>query len=159
VAHVPEAVLEAAAQPLHVRWRQWIENRRLLSARPPHRYPTLEDALARMMAENAHLSVEQARHLTVHGASRNEDGTYSWKFDNYVRSRPPADLSPEELHALWGRIACPMLLCWGRKSWALDPSDEAKHFADARVAAFDDAGHWLHHDQFDAFMSEVRAFI
>ena len=39
-----------------------------------------------MQEENPHLSPEQARHLTQHGVNQNEDGTYSWKFDNYVRA-------------------------------------------------------------------------
>jgi hypothetical protein len=45
-----------------------------------------------MQEENPHLSADQARHLTIHGSNQNEDGTYSWKFDNYVRTffdRPP----------------------------------------------------------------------
>ena len=42
-----------------------------------------------MQEENKHLSPEQARHLTQHGVNQNEDGTYSWKFDNYVRSGRP----------------------------------------------------------------------
>ena len=40
----------------------------------------------RMQEANRHLSPEQARHLTQHGVNQNEDGTYSWKFDNYVRA-------------------------------------------------------------------------
>jgi len=32
-------------------------------------------------------------------------------------------------------------------------------FLDARVVAFNNAGHWLHHDQFDTFMSAIRAFL
>ena len=28
-----------------------------------------------------------------HGVNQNEDGTYSWKFDNYVRSWPPYDMT------------------------------------------------------------------
>ncbi len=32
------------------------------------------------------LSEAQARHLTIHGVNQNEDGTYSWKFDNYIRA-------------------------------------------------------------------------
>jgi pimeloyl-ACP methyl ester carboxylesterase len=141
------------------RWHDWIDDRRRLSARLPRRYATLDEALGRMRAENAYLSAEQALHLTIHGVNRNEDGTYSWKFDNYVRSGPPVDVSEADLHALWRSITCPVLMCWGRKSWAADPTPDLKHFADARVAAFDDAGHWLHHDQFDAFMRELRAFL
>jgi len=159
LAHIPESVLEANAQPPHVRWRHWIDERRRMAGRAPHRYASIEQALARMRAENEHLSVEQARHLTIHGVSRNEDGSYSWKFDNYVRSRVPLEMSEEQLHALWKRINCPVLLCWGRNSWAHDPSRELHHFQDARVAAFDDAGHWLHHDQFAAFVAALKGFL
>ena len=45
---------------------------------------------------------EQARHLTAHGVNRNEDGAWSWKFDNYVRVFVATGLPERELHALWG---------------------------------------------------------
>jgi pimeloyl-ACP methyl ester carboxylesterase len=152
---------ERRNQPLRQRWRSWIDERRALSGRLPRRYATIEEALARMQAENSYLSDEQARHLTIHGVSRNEDGTYSWKFDNYVRSNPPVDITNEELQGLWASITCPTLLCHGRDSWASDPaqSGDAAHFQDARVVNFDHAGHWLHHDRLDAFMAELRAFL
>ena len=73
--------------------RTWIDEQRGLSGRLPRRYPTIEDAWKRMQEENKHLSPEQARHLTQHGVNQNEDGTYSWKFDNYVRSWPPYDMT------------------------------------------------------------------
>ena len=44
------------------------------------------------MAANSHLSFETAEHLTRHGVRQNEDGTYSWKFDNYIRSWPAYDM-------------------------------------------------------------------
>ena len=68
----------------------------------PRRYATIEDALARMQEANKHLSPEQARHLTQHGVNQNEDGTYSWKFDHYVRVWPPYDMTREEIAELWG---------------------------------------------------------
>ncbi len=34
-----------------------------------------------------------------------------------------------------------------------------ENFRDARVIEFENAGHWLHHDQFDRFMAEIRAFL
>jgi RNA polymerase sigma factor (sigma-70 family) len=113
-----------SAPPVQNRWHWWIDERRRLSARLPKRYASIEEALERMRTENQYLSEDQARHLTEHGASRNEDGTYSWKFDNYVRSGPPVDIGRRELTALWRSITCPVLLCWGRKSWATDPAEE-----------------------------------
>ena len=149
----------SSAAQLQGVWRRWIDERRGLSARLPRRYATIEEALDRMRTENRYLSAEQALHLTIHGASRNEDGTYSWKFDNYVRSGPPVDITAEDQAALWGAITCPVLLCWGKKSWAQDPTDRAALFQNAKVAGFEDAGHWLHHDQFDAFVATLRDFL
>ena len=43
--------------------------------------------LARMVKSNPHLSPERAE-LAIHGSNRNEDGSYSWKFDNYTPAVP-----------------------------------------------------------------------
>ena len=71
------------------RLRQWVDANYALAGRRPRRYPTLEDAYRRMQDTNPHLSPTQARHLTIHGASQNEDGTYTWKFDNYTANPGP----------------------------------------------------------------------
>ena len=101
--------------------RAWIDEQRGLSGRLPRRYASIEDAWKRMQEENKHLSPEQARHLTQHGVNQNEDGTYSWKFDNYVRSWPPYDMALADVEGLWARIACPTLLVYGKESWASNP--------------------------------------
>lgn len=157
----PKAMIERERLPVAERWRAWIEERRGLSARMPRRYANLEEAYARMRAENGFLSEEQARHLTVHGISRNEDGTWSWKFDNYVRSEPPLHVSDEELHQLWHNITCPVWLVHGADSWASHPGKDgrAAHFRDARVTSYEQAGHWVHHDRFDAFVRDLKAFL
>ena len=143
------------------RLRAWVEARRAISSRTHRRYASIEEAYARMQKENKHLTPEQARYLTVHAASQNEDGTYSWKFDNYVRSWSPVDMSIEEVQGLWGNITCPTLLVNGRESWASNPEEDGrlKHFRNARVAVFDNAGHWVHHDQLEDFLTEVRGFL
>jgi pimeloyl-ACP methyl ester carboxylesterase len=149
------------AEELAKSYRDWIDERRGLAGRAPRRYPSIQAALERMQAENSHLSAEQARHLTVHGVSRNEDGSFSWKFDNYVRNGPPLEMPDHDLHALWSRIACPTLLCHGTDSWARDPrvTGEAAVFQKAQVVEFQNAGHWLHHDQLDLFMKTLRDFL
>ena len=143
------------------RFRDWIEKRRASAGRLPRRYPTIEAAFARMKEENSFLTDDQARHLTVHGASRNEDGTWSWKFDPYLNVWPFEDTPQEQLNELLQAITCPVLLLYGNDSWATSPTQDGrdKLFGDARVVDFEDAGHWLHHDQFDRFMAEVRAFL
>lgn len=157
----PRMTKDREATPIMQRWRDWIDERRGLSARLPRRYATIDEALGRMRSENEHLSEEQARHLTVYGVNRNEDGSYSWKFDNYVRSLPPLDLTEAELHMVWNAVACPTLLAYGRDSWASNPDEDgrASHFQNARVVTFDNAGHWLHHDQLDAFIAMLRDFL
>jgi pimeloyl-ACP methyl ester carboxylesterase len=67
----------------------------------------------------------------------------------------------EDLLALWQAISCPMLLLYGEKSWASNPEKDGRleHFPTAKVIEYEDAGHWLHHDQFDRFMADVKAFL
>ncbi len=161
LAHLPTMHRERDRLPPAEQWRRWIDERRGLSARLPRRYASIQDALDRMRDANRHLTDSQARHLTTQGMRRNEDGSFSWKFDNYVRSRPPGDLDDEELQALWSAIECPTMLVHGLDSWADDPlaGGQAAHFRDVRVISLPDAGHWPHHDQFQAFMTELRAFL
>ena len=158
----PPAMLEKwrTRQPWE-RMAEWIAQMRGLAARQPRRYPTIEAAAQRMREENAFLSEEQARHLTIHSVNRNEDGTFSWKFDNYVRSFAPYRFDVEDMRALWGRIACPTLLVRGADSWASDPVKDGRiePFRNARLVAIPKAGHWVHHDQLDAFLAAVRAFL
>jgi pimeloyl-ACP methyl ester carboxylesterase len=143
------------------RSHDWIQQVRTFSSRMPRRYPSIDAAAQRMLAENAFLSPEQAHHLTVHGVARNEDGTYTWKFDNYVRIFYPQRWDAGEIRELWGRITCRTLLMRGAESWAGDPSEDGRleAFRNARVVNVPEAGHWVHHDRLDVFLREVRAFL
>jgi pimeloyl-ACP methyl ester carboxylesterase len=157
----PKMLAERLAKPIASRLREWVDAKRKLAGQLPHRYATLDDAFKRMKEANHHLSDEQARHLTVHGVSQNEDGTYGWKFDPYMRVFPPFDLSQADQESLWAAITCPTLLLYGADSWASNPEKDgrAKHFKNARIAVFENAGHWVHHDQFERFIAELRAFL
>ena len=143
------------------RLHDWIDDKRQAAGRVPRRYASLRDAYQRMKAENGFLSDEQARHLTIHGATRNEDGSWSWKFDNYLNVWNAIDISYAEKRRLWSAITCPVLMLWGRKSFASSPAgdDRLDAFANATLKEYEDAGHWLHHDQFDRFLADVRAFL
>ena len=143
------------------RLRDWIDGNRSLSGRSPRRYPALEDAYQRMQETNPHLSPDQARHLTVHGSNQNEDGTYSWKFDNYTRTRCPYDIPDEDMVALWQRIDCPVLILNSRQGYPhrIGQGDTLRHFQHATLQEIDDAGHWTHHDQLDACMVAIGRFL
>jgi len=152
---------ELAGKTIDKRMDEWIHEQRALAGRLPRRYGSIEDAFRRMQEENPHLSAEQARHLTAQGVNQNEDGTYSWKFDNYVRAWPPYDMSRRDIASLWSRITCPTLLLYGKESKSGNPADDgrAEPFRDARVVGIDGAGHWLHHDRLDEFLRIVREFL
>ena len=114
-----------------------------------------------MQEENRHLTAAQARHLTEHGVNQNEDGTFSWKFDNYVRAFPPYDMSARDIVTLWSRIACPTLILYGTASRSGNPAEDERvePFRNARVVGVDGAGHWVHHDRLDVFLRLVRDFL
>ena len=150
-----------SSRSIDERMREWVDERRALSGRQPRRYASVEQAFARLQEENSHLSTDQARHLTLHGVTQNEDGSYSWKFDNFTRTIPPIDMTLDEVHQLWSRIACPTLLVHGSESWGSNPVRDRHmgRFGNARAAILENAGHWVHHDQLDRFLAEVRQFL
>lgn len=143
------------------RLNRWIDQLRDLSGRVPRRYATLEEAWNRMQEANPHLTPDQARHLTIHGVNQNEDGTYSWKFDNYIRASPPFTMPSAASAELWAAIECPTLLIHGADSWAVDPRTDGRagHFKNVQVEEFKNAGHWVHHDQLAGFLKLVKKFL
>jgi pimeloyl-ACP methyl ester carboxylesterase len=114
-----------------------------------------------MLEENPHLTEEMARHLTAHAAKTNDDGSLSWKFDNYVRLRSPYEFNIAEAREIWNQIRCPVLLIRGSESWASDPEADGKAsaFHDYRTELVKDAGHWVHHDQLEKFMTIIWDFL
>jgi pimeloyl-ACP methyl ester carboxylesterase len=157
----PAMEAEMGKKSIAERVEGWVGAQRKLAGRLPRRYANLEDAYARMREENAHLSAAQALHLTQHGVRQNEDGSYSWKFDNYIRAWPPYDMTRDDIRSLWARITCPTLLVYGSESWASNPETDgrASNFAHAKVALIQGAGHWVHHDRLNEFMAAVKPFI
>ncbi|PYO55453.1 MAG: alpha/beta hydrolase, partial [Candidatus Rokuibacteriota bacterium] len=157
----PRVLAERREKTIAERMDEWIREQRHLAGRMPRRYASIEEAFRRMQEENPHLTAEQARHLTVQGVNQNEDGTYSWKFDNYVRAWPPYDMTGRDIQLLWSRIDCPTLLLYGKESWSGDPLEDgrAQAFRHASVVGIDGAGHWLHHDRLDDFLAITREFL
>jgi len=157
----PQQRAERSAKTIAERMDEWIREQRNLAGRLPRRYASIEDAFRRMQEENPHLSAEQARHLTEHGVNQNEDGTYSWKFDNYVRVFPPYDMRARDIGLLYSRITCPTLLLYGKESWSGNPAEDGRlePFHNASVVGFDRAGHWLHHDRLEEFLKVLCDFL
>ena len=157
----PDKVLQREAVPIEERLRESIHVRRQASTLANRTYGKIDAAVARMLEVNGRLSEEQARHLSIHGTYQNEDGTLSWKFDPALRVRSRVgDLSYEQQYRLWDRISCPVLLVRGTESWASDPvlDGRAGRFRDVRSVNIGGAGHWVHHDQLEPLLPELRGF-
>ncbi len=154
----PEMIKET---PAHRRMQGWVGQMQDLARRKVREYASIEEALARMRQANPHLSVDQARHLTIHGVRRNENGTYSWKFDNYTRATSPYLFNMKEATEIWGRIACPCLLVRGDESWAKDWDRDGRinAFRSAKSVTIRQAGHWVHHDQLEEFLRATHEFL
>jgi len=148
-------------RPARERMLEWIAEMQALARRHPRRYRSLEESVERMRDANPHLSPAQARHLTIHGSYRDEDGTYLWKFDNYVRAASPYLFNMRDARELWSEITCPVLLMRGTESWASDPEKDgrATAFKNYRLVNIERAGHWVHHDQLEVFLKHVREFL
>jgi pimeloyl-ACP methyl ester carboxylesterase len=157
----PKMIAERKAVPLDDRLRDWVEQRRDLSARTTRTMAGFDEARARMAKAHSHLNDDYIDHLTRTGLIDNADGTVSWAYDTAGMGRSPTDITPEDFQYLWAQITCPTWLVYGAKSWASDPSKDgrAAHFKTADVTVMPDAGHWLHHDQFDAFMAGLDKFL
>jgi len=157
----PEMIKNRLDRPIWERTAEWIDQVREFSSKRPKHYSSIDAAARRMLAANSFLSPEQAHHLTVHGVARNEDGTFSWKFDNYVRIRSPYEFNTQEAMVIWSQIKAPTLLIRGSESWAVDPdaTGRADVIADHETVVIKDAGHWVYHDQLEVFMSHVERFL
>jgi pimeloyl-ACP methyl ester carboxylesterase len=102
------------------------------------------------------------RHLTKHAVKRREDGMYVWKFDNYTRLTPAPEWDMDESLKLWSNIKTPVLFCGGAESWDKRfPGREvmADWVPGAQKRVFENAGHWVHHDQLEPFVAAVREFL
>ena len=108
------------------------------------------------------MPAENVRHVTKHAVNQREDGTYVWKFDNYTRLTPAPEFSLEQTESSWRQVKTPVLFCGGVDSWSLRfPGREvmADWVPGAQKHVFEEAGHWVHHDQLQPFLQVVREFL
>jgi len=140
------------------RLRQWVGQRRQAGGAEKI-MPDVADAARRLAKRNPNLSPDMAHHLALHGTNA-RDGGVVWKYDPRVGMFAPEDFAiPGE--KFWQEIASPTLLFHGRQSWTSNPVEDGRAacFRDGRTVTYDDAGHWLHHDRFADFMTEVQGFL
>lgn len=141
--------------------RNWVETTQSLADRQPKRYDSLEAAYQRMQQANPQLSREQAYHLTLHGSIRHEDGRFTWKYDNYTYNFSIMGVRTDEVIELWESIQCPTLLLNAQNGLDNRTGQDGTllHFAHAQLHNIADAGHWTHHDQPQAVVDLIQAFL
>jgi len=148
-------------KPADVRISDWAGDLDKLAQRKIHRYATVADGADRIVGRNPRLTRAQALHLATHGMKRNDDGSFSWKYDPYLRARAPYRLSLDDNIGLWSRIACPTLLVAASDSFLPDPEKAGvmSHFKHAELAKIVGAGHWLQHDRPDEVLGLIQKFL
>ena len=148
-------------KPADVRIADWAGDLDKLALRKIHRYATVADGADRIVGRNPRLTRAQAMHLAIHGMKRNDDGSFSWNYDPYLRARAPYRLSLDDNTGLWSRIACPTLLVAASESFLPDPEKAGvmSHFKQAELAKVAGAGHWLQHDKPDEVLELLQRFL
>ncbi len=151
-------VAQWRAQGTVKRQRDWLE-KRSDDTKLRRRLASIDEAVERLMKANALLTQEHAQHLARHGLRQHADG-FNWKYDPETGNFLPEDFAID-LADYWREIIAPTLICWGPKSWTSDPATDGRavYFRNHRVATFEGAGHWLHHDQFDQFVATLHDFL
>ncbi|MEO1659219.1 MAG: alpha/beta hydrolase [Pseudomonadota bacterium] len=147
-------------RPASERLREIVERRLKAQNKQPRRFKTPEEGIARMTALYPHLHDDQARHLGNHALRDYGDGL-GWKYDPGLSMTEWRPTPPAEYGQLYADIPCPVLLVYGKESWATSPANDGRMepFQNARLFEVDGAGHWPHHDKFDAFIATVREFL
>ena len=140
------------------RTRDWLERRRI-ARNKSKRLASVEEAAERLKKGNTRLSPEQALHLASHGV-RQDNGAFVWKHDPVLGNFLPEDFAIH-LSEFWKEITAPTLICWGTEAWTPNPATDGSsdHFSNVVNATFEGAAHWLHHDQLEEFVNQVREFL
>ena len=62
-----------------------------------------------VLSHNFRTKEDEEKIIPILENNQNEDGTYSWKFDNYARVFPPYDMPTGAIQSLWSSIECPSI--------------------------------------------------
>ncbi len=144
-----------------------------LSRRPHHfkpeppfknkKYPSKEQALRRfrLMPPGTSANPELLLHVAEYSIRENEDGTWSWKFDEEGTSRPVGIKMPDWNELEMEKIACPTLVIRGERSILMDAEDAratASRIPNSKVVSVAGAYHHLMLDRPGAFNEALLEF-
>ncbi len=123
-------------------------------------FKTEDEAVDRLAAVHKDLDPAQVQHLARHGLEKSDEG-FRWKHDPILGFTPVRPMPPSEYAQTFASIEQPMLLMYGKNSWAQSPATDGRleSLQNAELIEFEGAGHWLHHDHFDDFITASRKFL
>jgi pimeloyl-ACP methyl ester carboxylesterase len=156
-----ETWIERYAAPGNERLRKWIEERRTLNAKAPAVYSSVDDVAQRIRSRNPRFTTEQAQHLAFYTVKQRPDGAYALRDDPAVMTARLFEFGVADRAALFGAVTCDVLLIHGAESWLPNPAQDGRDqlLRTVRTITFEGAGHWAHHDRFEEFVREARAFL
>ena len=151
---------DMSAAPLQERMSKAVGRRLKVASREQRFFAEQEEGIKRLRHLHSQLSDQQAEHLAVHALAQGEGG-WRWKHDPHLGMLPIRPMPPAEYLPVYASIAAPVLLMYGRDSGAPSPKGDGRveAFQNAQLIEYEAAGHWLHHDRFDDFIRDVRAFL
>lgn len=141
--------------------RDWSDRVNLVGSREPRQYASAEEAADSIMRNDKHVDRETALHIATYGTRQVADGAFSWKYDENLKAWGVGDFGSPEPSDFWRAIECESLLVYGAESWASNPAADgrAKHFRQAEVVLVENAGHNVHHHQFEVFLAHLEKFL
>ena len=123
----------------------------------------LETIESRVQADHLlrpHIPEDPLRGFLMQNLARAEVG-WRWRVNWPVIQRDMDELTGFDLPGDW-QIGAPTLFLRGARSdyvGEIELEVIAEHFADFELATLDEAGHWLHAEQPDAFIERVLTFL
>jgi pimeloyl-ACP methyl ester carboxylesterase len=150
------ALLEGLGPPeaegtLPARVRTWLDAWRGIRARPPRSYASVDEAAARLRANDALLAPDLALELAEHGTRVTADGRFQFKHDPLHTTPGPTPFRLAQAEEFWRGITCPVLLVDGESSVFRHAGEQAERrmqmFHGAERATLPGAGHMMQRHQ------------
>jgi pimeloyl-ACP methyl ester carboxylesterase len=139
--------------------------KRGMEASPPG-FPSWEEAVAFSARGRANVPAATLAEWAPYTFRRLPDGTITWKHDPLLREEwLGPELPPRAKVHLWdelARVECPVLIVRGQTSHQLDAAlceRMVGSVRDGQWVEIPDTSHFVHHDNPDAFLAAVTAFL
>lgn len=146
--------------PIAQRWAGAVTRRLGADQRAERRMKGSEEAVRKLKRIYSSAPDGIVEYVARTGVREDGEGVV-WKYDPLLSLDLLRPEAPEEYAALYADVPCPVLLVYGRKSFATPPTEDGRGlmFPKGRLEIIEGAGHWPHHDRLDATIAVIRPFL